>query len=149
MKFFILIVIIFRNYFTISQYISWKITKTNRKIFVFISQFDTIYISWKNKQIRIEGLLKFSIWNFLFCLKYFSKNHTMVIFEINTLKSKKIPPSVITKYSSRRREYLVMTRGGIFLLWSVFIKIFIEWWTRKTPRRQPRCFSCTHEMNIV
>ena len=38
----------------------------------------------------------------------------MVIFEINTLKSKKIPPSVITKYSSRRREYLLMTQGGIF-----------------------------------
>ena len=90
-----------------------------------------------------------SIFLLKFCLKYFSKNHTMVIFEINTLKSKKIPPSVITKYSSRRREYLVMTRGGIFLLWSVFIKIFIEWWTRKTPRRQPRCFSCHHEMNIV
>ena len=26
---------------------------------------------------------------YIFCLKYFSKNHTMVIFEINTLKSKK------------------------------------------------------------
>ena len=83
------------------------------------------------------------------CLKYFSENHTMVKFEINTPRSNKILPSVLTKYSSRRREYLVRTRGSILLLRGVFIKIFIEWWSRKTPRRQPRGFSCHHEMNIA
>ena len=83
------------------------------------------------------------------CLKYFSENHTMVEFEINTPRSNKILPSVLPKYSSRRREYFGRTRGSILLLRGVFIKIFIEWWSRKTPRRQPRGFSCHHEMNIA
>ena len=61
-------------------------------------------------------------------LKYFSENHMMVKFEINTPISNKILLSVLTKYSSRRREYLVRTRGSILLLRGVFIKIFIEWW---------------------
>ena len=101
------------------------------------------------KFLNVRDLTRIVVSRSVFCLKYFSENHTMVKFEINTPRSNKILPSVLPKYSSRRREYFGRTRGSILLLRGVFIKIFIEWWSRKTPRRQPRGFSCHHEMNIA
>ena len=100
---------------------------------VFVCKSDTFFL--------VHPVHVFLLLCVLLCLKYFSENHTMVEFEINTPRSNKILPSVLPKYSSRRREYFGRTRGSILLLRGVFIKIFIEWWSRKTPRRQPRGFS--------
>ena len=124
--------------FEVHQIISWLL----RDFFIFSSKKRTFLAKY-----RLFGEKEDLIC--VFCLKYVSENHTMVEFEINTPRSNKILPSVLPKYSSRRREYFGRTRGSILLLRGVFIKIFIEWWSRKTPRRQPRGFSCHHEMNIA
>ena len=126
---------------------------TSRGILKYVNEVEVFWntsrgISKSAGNISLKFFYDLALWVVL-CLKYFSENHTMVEFEINTPRSNKILPSVLPKYSSRRREYFGRTRGSILLLRGVFIKIFIEWWSRKTPRRQPRGFSCHHEMNIA